>query len=74
LLNRSYLDDKICNALKFMSIKSKNCLKTQPAEITLIEVMIVVADVHPKALNRHALYHAVYVAMDLAVKQAFAGG
>jgi len=38
------------------------------------EVMIVVADIHPKALNRHALYHAVYVAMDLAVKQAFAGG
>jgi len=43
LLNRSDLDDKIRNALKFISIKSKNSLKTQPAEFTLIEVMIVVA-------------------------------
>jgi len=38
------------------------------------EVMIVIADVHPKALNRHALYQAVYAAMDAAVRQAFAGG
>jgi formaldehyde-activating enzyme len=38
------------------------------------EVMIVITDVHPKALNRHALYHTVYAAMDAAVRQAFEGG
>jgi 4-hydroxy-tetrahydrodipicolinate synthase len=38
------------------------------------EVMIVIADIHPKALDRHALYHNVYAAMDAAVKQAFTGG
>jgi len=45
-----------------------------PASAVEDEVMIVVADVHPKALDRHALYHSVYRAMDAAVKQAFAGG
>ena len=33
----------IRNTLKFMSIKSKNSLKTHPAGFTLIEVMIAVA-------------------------------
>ena len=37
------------------------------------EVMIVMADVHPKALDRHALYHNVRAAMDAALKQAFTG-
>jgi 4-hydroxy-tetrahydrodipicolinate synthase len=37
------------------------------------EVMIVLADVHPKALDRHALFHNVHAAMDAAVKQAFSG-
>jgi len=35
------------------------------------EVMIVKATVHPKALDRHALYHNVYRAMDEAIKGAF---
>jgi formaldehyde-activating enzyme involved in methanogenesis len=34
--------------------------------------MVVIADVHPKALDRHVLYHNVYAAMDAAVKHAFA--
>ncbi len=38
------------------------------------EVMIVIADVHPKALDRHALHHNVHAAMDAAVKQAFLKG
>ena len=45
-----------------------------PSSAVEDEVMIVIADVHPKALNRHALYQAVYAAMDAAVRQAFAGG
>jgi 4-hydroxy-tetrahydrodipicolinate synthase len=45
-----------------------------PASAVEDEVMIVVTDVHPKALNRHALYHNVHAAMDAAVKQAFTGG
>ncbi len=45
-----------------------------PASAVEDEVMIVIADVHPKALDRHALYHNVYAAMDAAVKQAFTGG
>ena len=44
-----------------------------PASAVEDEVMIVIADIHPKALDRHALYHNVYAAMDTAVKQAFAG-
>jgi len=44
-----------------------------PASTVEDEVMIVIADIHPKALDRHALYHNVYAAMDTAVKQAFAG-
>ncbi len=35
------------------------------------EVMIVQASVHPKALDRHALYKSVYQAMNEALKQAF---
>ena len=35
------------------------------------EVMIVKATVHPKALDRHALYRNVYRAMDEAIKGAF---
>jgi len=35
------------------------------------EVMIVLATVHPKALDRHALYKNVYAAMETAIGQAF---
>ncbi len=42
-----------------------------PASAVEDEVMIVIADVHPKALDRHLLYHNVYAAMDAAVKRAF---
>lgn len=35
------------------------------------EVMIVLATVDPKALDRHALYQNVYVAMKAAIEQAF---
>ncbi|MFZ5918854.1 MAG: 4-hydroxy-tetrahydrodipicolinate synthase [Chloroflexota bacterium] len=38
------------------------------------EVMIVIADVHPRALDRQALYRAVYQAMNNAITQAFSGG
>ena len=38
------------------------------------EVMIVLATVHPKALDRHALYHSVYEAARAAIVQAFAEG
>ena len=37
------------------------------------EVMIVLATVDPKALDRHALYHSVYAAMVGAIKKAFGG-
>jgi 4-hydroxy-tetrahydrodipicolinate synthase len=43
-----------------------------PASAVEDEVMVVIADVHPKALDRHGLYHNVYAAMDAAVKHAFA--
>jgi 4-hydroxy-tetrahydrodipicolinate synthase len=43
-----------------------------PASAVEDEVMVVIADVHPKALDRHVLYHNVYAAMDAAVKHAFA--
>lgn len=43
-----------------------------PASAVEDEVMVVIADVHPKALDRHLLYHNVYAAMDAAVKHAFA--
>lgn len=36
------------------------------------EVMIVLATVHPKALDRHALYQSVYEAARQAIAQAFA--
>jgi 4-hydroxy-tetrahydrodipicolinate synthase len=45
-----------------------------PASAVEDEVMIVIADVHPKALDRHALYHNVCAAMDAALKHAFTGG
>ena len=35
------------------------------------QVMIVLASVHPQALNRHALYHNVRQAMGQAIQQAF---
>jgi len=35
------------------------------------EVMLVLATVHPKALDRHALYHNVYRAMRQALQEAF---
>ena len=35
------------------------------------EVMIVLATVDPKALDRHALYQSVYAAMEAAIGQAF---
>jgi 4-hydroxy-tetrahydrodipicolinate synthase len=37
------------------------------------EVMIVLATVDPKALDRHALHHSVYMAMDAAIRGAFEG-
>jgi formaldehyde-activating enzyme len=37
------------------------------------EVMVVLATVDPKALDRHALYHNVYTAMDAAIRGAFEG-
>jgi 4-hydroxy-tetrahydrodipicolinate synthase len=37
------------------------------------EVMVVLATVDPKALDRHALYHNVYKAMDAAIRGAFEG-
>jgi len=47
---------------------------TIPASAVEDDVMIAIADVHPKALDRHALYHNVYAAMDAALKQVFTGG
>ncbi len=44
-----------------------------PREAMEQEVMIVKAAVHPKALDRHALYRNVYQAMDQAIKGAFGG-
>jgi len=35
------------------------------------EVMVVLATVEPKALDRHALYQNVYAAMDEAIRQAY---
>ena len=37
------------------------------------EVMVVLASVDPRALDRHALYHNVYAAMSAALGQAFGG-
>jgi 4-hydroxy-tetrahydrodipicolinate synthase len=42
-----------------------------PTEAIEDEVMIVLATIHPKALNRNALYHSVYDAARAAVAQAF---
>jgi len=38
------------------------------------EVMVVLASVDPRALDRHALYHNVRAAMTEAIEQAFGGG
>ncbi len=37
------------------------------------EIMVVLATVHPKALDRHALYRSVYEAARMAIAQAFSG-
>jgi len=42
-----------------------------PEEAADEEVMIVLATVHPKALDRHALYHSVYEAARAAIAQAY---
>lgn len=45
-----------------------------PEETADEDAMIVLATVHPKALDRHALYHSVYEAARTAIAQAFAAG
>ncbi len=45
-----------------------------PPEAMEDEVMVVQAAVHPKALDRHALYHAAYRAASDAIRQAFGKG
>ncbi|MGB9776621.1 MAG: dihydrodipicolinate synthase family protein [Anaerolineae bacterium] len=45
-----------------------------PASAADEEVMIVLATVHPKALDRHALYQSVYQAAQRAIAQAYAMG
>lgn len=42
-----------------------------PEEAAEEEVMVALATVHPKALDRHALYHSVYEAARAAIAQAF---
>ena len=42
-----------------------------PKEAAEEEVMIVLATIHPKALDRHALYHSVYEAARAAIAQAY---
>ena len=37
------------------------------------DVMVALATVHPRALDRHALYHSVYAAASQALAQAFPG-
>jgi len=37
------------------------------------DVMVALATVHPRALDRHALFHSVYAAAGQALAQAFAG-
>ncbi|MGQ9804114.1 MAG: dihydrodipicolinate synthase family protein [Anaerolineae bacterium] len=44
---------------------------TIPAQAMDDEVMIVLATVHPKALDRHALYRSVYEAARAAIAQAY---
>jgi formaldehyde-activating enzyme len=44
-----------------------------PVSVMDEEVMVVLATVDPKALDRHALYHNVYKAMDAAIQGAFEG-
>ncbi|MGQ9569039.1 MAG: formaldehyde-activating enzyme, partial [Anaerolineae bacterium] len=44
-----------------------------PPEAMEKDVMVVQAAVHPKALDRHALYHAAYRAASAAIRQAFGG-
>ena len=57
---RAIVDNLECDVIPTSAVESK--------------VMIVIADVHPKALDRHALYHNVHAAMDTAVRQAFSKG
>jgi len=45
-----------------------------PRQAMTEEVMVVLATVHPKALDRHALYQNVYQAMQEAVRGAFMRG
>jgi 4-hydroxy-tetrahydrodipicolinate synthase len=45
---------------------------TIPEQAAEDEVMVVLATVHPKALDRHALYRSVYDAAQAAIAQAFA--
>ncbi len=42
-----------------------------PAEAQENEVMVALATVHPKAVDRRALYHSVYQAAQAAIAQAF---
>ncbi len=42
-----------------------------PQEAADEEVMVALATVHPKALDRRALYHSVYEAARAAIAQAF---
>jgi formaldehyde-activating enzyme len=44
---------------------------TIPEQVATEEVMVALATVHPKALDRHALYHSVYEAARIAIAQAF---
>ncbi|HEC34313.1 MAG TPA: hypothetical protein ENI37_06300, partial [Chloroflexi bacterium] len=44
---------------------------TIPQQAAAKEVMVVLATVHPKALDRHALYHSVYDAAQTAIAQAY---
>ncbi|GAB4505970.1 MAG: hypothetical protein Kow00123_01080 [Anaerolineales bacterium] len=44
---------------------------TIPKSAMDTHVMLVQASVHPKALDRHALYHAVLAATSAAIRQAF---
>ena len=46
---------------------------TIPRQAAQEEVMVVLATVHPRALDRNALYHTVYQAAQIAIAQAFGG-
>jgi 4-hydroxy-tetrahydrodipicolinate synthase len=44
------------------------------AEVAENEVMVALATLHPKALDRHDLYHAAYRAMGEAIRRTFGAG